>query len=124
MKEIQGSTFCRKQGAGIGADLAKNVVGGNPVAIGSTPDDSRIRIKLENGLIEPGRAAQNAWLAGNHGGLGNAPGGNQFGGNVAGTDILKQGGIDVAGNFRGEREIKFDGHGSVESACWERNCTV
>jgi hypothetical protein len=43
--------------------------------------------------------------------------GNQAGGEVAGTDILGEGGSNVAGGLGGKEMIEFDGHEGDEKAC-------
>ena len=111
MQEVQRAALGRKQRAGIGADLAKHLIGHDALAIGGAPDNFGGRIENPDAAVEPGAAAKDAGFAGNDRGPRDTLARNQAGGQVTGTDILGEGCLHVAGDFGGERVSEFDGHG-------------
>ena len=106
-------------GAAVALDLAQELVGGDAFAIGHLPDDLCRRIAAGDAGVEPGRAADHAGFTADHGGAHLALTGDQTGRQVAGTDILGQGGGDIAGDFFGERVVEFNAHGvAIQRECW------
>lgn len=110
LQEIQRTALGGKQGAGIGADPAKHLVGCDAVAIGGAPVDLGDRVETLDAALEPGATAEHAGLARNDRGPCHLLTGNQAGGQVAGPDILGEGGSYVAGDLGGKELIEFDGH--------------
>ena len=110
LQEIQRTAFGREQGAGLGADFAEYLIRCDSFAVAGIPDDRRIGVECLDATIEPVATTKHTCFARDDRGAGNALCRDQAGGQVAGTDIFAERGIDVAGNLGSERVIEVDGH--------------
>jgi hypothetical protein len=71
------------------------------------PDHRGVGLEGHEGGVEPGGAAQDGVLAGDHAAAGHAAGLHEAGGEVAGADVFGQGGCHGALDFNAKLFCKF-----------------
>ena len=116
LQKIEGAALGRKQGATVGFDVAKQLVGSDSITVCRMPGDSRLRVQPDDTFVEPRSAAKHPGFTGNHRGLDLAITRYEAGCQVPGADIFGERGVDIANNFLGKRKIKIDRHSGVWSA--------
>ncbi len=116
LQKIEGAALGRKQGATVGFDSAKQLVGSDSITVFCMPVDSRLRVEPGDTFIEPRSAAKHSGFSGYYRGLDLAIARYEAGCQISGADIFGKCGVDIANNFLGKRKIKIDKHSGVWSA--------
>ena len=116
MQKIQGSTFSREQGSGGSVQMAQQRIGRDLIRIAQLPIDPYARIHLPEDLVKPVRAAKNRCLAACHMGRGHDIFRNQPGGDIAGTNIFRQGACHLCGNLALWYRTRMHGYSLISSS--------
>ncbi|MNM73843.1 hypothetical protein D3C81_855870 [compost metagenome] len=102
LQEVQRRALAAEQGTGRAFKVEQHLVGGGAVAILDLPVHRYPWVELAEYRINPGRTGNHAVIAGNDGGLGQALGRDQLGGDVATADVFEQRTAHVGFDFGGQ----------------------
>jgi hypothetical protein len=90
LHEVEAGALGGEQGAGRGVDFTEQLAGLDALAVAGVPDHRGVGLEGHEGGVEPGGAAQDRVLAGDHAAAGHAVGLHEAGGEVAGADVFGQ----------------------------------
>jgi len=100
LQEVERRALPGEQRTRRAAQLTQDIAGCDRGALGMLPADPHAGIELQEGLLEPGRAAQDRVLAAQHRGARLLSGGDQRCGDIARADILAQRARYLIGDVR------------------------